>query len=107
MIRMNLPTCKSENDDGRSVLYVSFNATLFALVRTSLKIHCSGTLTVPIIVSMHDNELNVACMHACMSCCFFNYLWCVFTACHCMVTTTPDNGLVHNTRNIDAMLIQQ
>ena len=39
---MNMPTSTCEEDGGR-VLYVSFNATLLALVRTSLKIHCSGT----------------------------------------------------------------
>lgn len=45
MIRMNLPTSKCAVEGGRDVLYVSFNATLFALVRTSLKIHCPGTCT--------------------------------------------------------------
>ena len=53
MVQMNMPLVDGEGSN------VSFNATLFALVRTSLKIQCAGTYTM--------YSFRRFCVHVCTS----------------------------------------
>ena len=64
MMRLNIPIHKeTEEVDGvkKEVKIVTFNATLFALVRTSLEIDCKGN------VHVHACKDTCACADTCVA----------------------------------------